>query len=89
MNEIFPPRVRRNWLLITRRLSASSFAGTARTDVAVGTSSEACMFLTTADAAPRSGVDVPSAPAVAGRDAREEVPPSASPWSEGVPSGRG
>ena len=37
-----PPRARRRWLLITMRLSASSLAGTARTLVAVGTSSDAC-----------------------------------------------
>src|SRR3954451_18342392 len=36
------------------RLSASSFAGTARTLVAVGISSEACMLLTTRAGAPRS-----------------------------------
>ena len=74
VKEIFPPRVRRNWLLITRRLSASSFAGTARTLVAVGTSSEACMFFTTADAAPRNGVAVPSSTAGAGRAAFEALP---------------
>ncbi|GLZ54783.1 hypothetical protein Acsp07_44000 [Actinomycetospora sp. NBRC 106378] len=58
------------------RLSASSFAGTARTLVAVGSSSDACMFLAIAFAAPRSGVtdssvDPPSA-ALAG-----EVDPAA------------
>ncbi len=58
VNETFPPRLRCRKLLITIRLSASSFAGTARTDVAVGTSSEAVMFLTTAAAMPRSGVTV-------------------------------
>ncbi len=42
------------------RLSASSFAGTARTLVAVGSSSEACMFLAIAPAAPRSGLTVTS-----------------------------
>ena len=42
------------------RLSASSFAGTARTLVAVGSSSEACMFLAIAPAAPRSGLTVAS-----------------------------
>ncbi len=36
------------------RLSESSFAGTARTLVAVGISSEACMLLTTRAGAPRS-----------------------------------
>src|SRR4051794_9136857 len=74
VKEILPPRVRRSWLLITRRLSASSLAGTARTDVAVGTSSDASMFFTTADAAPRSVVAVPSSAAAVGRAAREVVP---------------
>ncbi len=36
------------------RLSMSSLAGTARTDVAVGTASEACMFVTTRAAGPLS-----------------------------------
>ncbi len=39
---------------MTMRLSASSFAGTARTLVAVGTVSDCCMFLAIAAAAPRS-----------------------------------
>src|ERR1700738_2344064 len=39
---------------MTIRLSISSLAGMARTLVAVGTSSDADMFLTTAAAAPRS-----------------------------------
>src|SRR5215218_771651 len=56
VNETLPPRARARWLLITMRLSASSLAGTARTLVAVGTVSDAFMFLTTAAAAPRSGV---------------------------------
>ena len=43
---------------MTMRLSASSFAGTARTLVAVGSSSEACMFLAIAFAAPRRGETV-------------------------------
>jgi hypothetical protein len=50
---------------MTMRLSASSFAGTARTLVAVGSSSEACMFFAIALAAPRSGLTTSS---------------SASPW---------
>jgi hypothetical protein len=74
VNEIFPPRVRRSWLLMTSRLSASSFAGTARTDVAVGTSSDASMFFTTADAAPRSGVDLPCSATAFGRAALEALP---------------
>src|SRR6185369_13045631 len=54
VNEILPPRVRLRWLLMTTRLSINSFAGMARTLVAVGTSSDADMFLTTAAAAPRN-----------------------------------
>src|SRR5919112_1006184 len=61
VNETFPPRERARWLLMTMRLSASSFAGTARTLVAVGTVSETFMFLTTLAAAPRSGDCVPAA----------------------------
>src|SRR3954469_21409234 len=57
VNEILPPRVRLRWLLMTMRLSAISFAGTARTLVAVGTLSEASMFLAMAAAAPRSCFD--------------------------------
>ncbi|OBJ60126.1 hypothetical protein A5628_09145 [Mycobacterium colombiense] len=59
MNEILPPRVRLSWLLMTIRLSIISLAGTARTLVAVGTSSDADMFLTTAAAAPRAGAGGP------------------------------
>ena len=62
MNEIFPPRFRFRKLLITIRLSAISFAGTARTEVAVGTSSEDVMFFTTTAATPRSGVVVMPVP---------------------------
>src|ERR671921_366174 len=61
VNETFPPRERARWLLMTIRLSASNFAGTARTLVAVGTVSETFMFLTTLAAAPRSGDCVPAA----------------------------
>src|SRR5215207_2529606 len=61
VKETFPPRERARWLLITMRLSASSFAGTARTLVAVGTVSEAFMFLTTLAAAPRRGDCDPAA----------------------------
>src|ERR1700754_3132471 len=78
VKEIFPPRVRLSWLLMTTRLSASSFAGTARTLVAVGIVSEAFMFLTTAPADPRSGVVVPlpssAAERAAGRAACEVLP---------------
>src|SRR6185437_10628275 len=62
VNEIFPPRVRLRWLLMTIRLSIISLAGIARTLVAVGTSSDEDMFFTTAAAAPRSTwVSSPSA----------------------------
>src|SRR6185503_14271435 len=46
------------------RLSAISLAGTARTLVAVGISSEACMLVTTLAGAPRSTVTAASAEAV-------------------------
>lgn len=39
---------------MTMRLSNSSFTGTARTDVAVGSSREAFMFFATAADGPRS-----------------------------------
>ena len=53
VKETFPPRARLRWLLITMRLSNRSFTGTARTDVAVGRSSEAFMFFATAAEGPR------------------------------------
>src|SRR6478609_4874226 len=62
VKEIFPPRFRFRKLLITIRLSAINFAGTARTDVAVGTSSEDVMFFTTAAATPRNVVVVNPVP---------------------------
>src|SRR3954468_135341 len=66
VKDTLPPRERAKWLLMTMRLSASSLAGTARTLVAVGTVSEAFMFLTTAADAPRSGDCLPAATGVAG-----------------------
>src|SRR3954469_16530415 len=54
VKEILPPRVRLRWLLMTIRLSIISLAGMARTLVAVGTSSDADMFFTTAAAPPRN-----------------------------------
>src|SRR6478672_2787342 len=54
VKEILPPRVRLRWLLMTIRLSIIALTGMARTLVAVGTSSDADMFFTTAAAAPRS-----------------------------------
>ena len=62
VKEILPPRVRLRWLLMTVRLSIINLAGMARTLVAVGTSSEAFMFLTTAAAAPRSTATSSSSP---------------------------
>src|SRR3954471_18130309 len=56
VNDTLPPRLRRRWLLMTVRLSASSLAGTARTLVAVGTVRLVSMLATTRAAAPFSGV---------------------------------
>src|SRR5262245_41091021 len=60
-----PPRPRVRWLLITIRLSAISFAGTARTLVAVGTVSEASMFAAMRAATPRIGLVLVAVAAVA------------------------
>src|SRR5437870_3660028 len=90
VKEILPPRVRFRWLLITTRLSASSLAGTARTLVAVGMPSEACMFLTTVLAEPRSWVTSPlGAAGVLGLAAREVLPAAglASGLGAGLASG--
>jgi len=51
--------------LMTMRLSARSFAGTARTLVAVGSCSDAVMFFAIAFAAPRSGRTASVAPSPA------------------------
>ncbi len=56
VKETLPPRERDRWLLSTTRLSISSLAGTARTEVAVGTVSDPSMLVTTRAAGPRSGV---------------------------------
>src|SRR3954447_4157502 len=50
-----PPRVWVRWLLAILRLTSRSLAGTGRTDVAVGTVSDAAMFRTIAAPAPRIG----------------------------------
>src|SRR6266536_1264501 len=68
VKETLPPRARLRWLLMTTRLSISSLAGTARTDVAVGTSSEVSMLVTTRAAGPFRTVVVLAA-AVAGAGA--------------------
>src|SRR4051812_304379 len=57
-----PPRPRRRWLLMMMRLSMSSLAGTARTLVAVGSSSDCSMLATMRAAMPLSGlVSAPAA----------------------------
>src|SRR5262245_6919865 len=55
VKDTFPPRLRFRWLLMTIRLSIRSLAGTARTEVAVGTSRLVSMLVTTRAWAPRSG----------------------------------
>src|SRR5947207_11170134 len=59
---LWPP-VRARWLFRICRLTSSSFAGTVRTEVAVGTPSEASMFSTIRAVAPRIGTGR-SAPSV-------------------------
>src|SRR4051794_15954672 len=54
VKDTLPPRARDRWLLMTIRLSQSSFTGTERTLVAVGTLSETSMFCTVRAGAPRS-----------------------------------
>ena len=54
MKLTFPPRPRAKWLLITIRLSTINFAGTARTEVAVGISKLASIFVTTRAEVPLS-----------------------------------
>src|SRR6476646_7570353 len=66
VKETLPPRARARWLLMTVRLSHNSLTGTERTDVAVGTASEASMFWAVRAGAPRSTVYVGSSLAAAG-----------------------
>src|SRR6478752_324327 len=66
VKETLPPRARARWLLMTVRLSQSSLTGTERTDVAVGTASEASMFWAVRAGAPRRTVYVGSSLAAAG-----------------------
>src|ERR1700742_2525389 len=54
VKEIFPPRPRLRWLLMTMRLSISSLAGMSRTLVAVGTLRLLTMLIAVRAAAPRS-----------------------------------
>ena len=92
-----PPRLRARWLLMTMRLSMSSLAGTARTLVAVGTSREDSMFVTTRALAPRIGTSSPSVMVVGaagasmsrgfGADGVEAVAGSLVGFGEGVVAG--
>src|SRR5688572_24427025 len=66
VKETLPPRARARWLLMTVRLSQSSFTGTERTEVAVGTERDSSMFLTVRAAAPRSTTCLGSSLAAAG-----------------------
>src|SRR5438105_1325609 len=59
------PPVRARWLFRICRLTSSSLAGTVRTEVAVGTPSEASMFSTIRAVAPRIGTGR-SAPSASG-----------------------
>ena len=65
VNDTFPPRLRRRWLLMTMRLSISSLAGIDRTLVAVGTCRLSSIFLESVLAMPRSGVTVSSSTGIA------------------------
>src|SRR5690349_11491897 len=56
VNDTLPPRARARWLLITIRLSQSSFTGTERTLVAVGTVNDTSMLAAVRAGAPRSTV---------------------------------
>src|SRR3954447_6589729 len=60
VNDTLPPRARARWLLMTVRLSHNSLTGTDRTEVAVGTVSDAFMFCTVRAGAPRRIVYVGS-----------------------------
>src|SRR3954447_5289974 len=65
VNDTLPPRALARWPLMTIRLSHSSLTGTDRTEVAVGTASEASMFWTVRAGAPRRTVKVGSSLAAA------------------------
>src|SRR4051812_45173851 len=82
----FPRPVRDRWLLRIWRLTSSSFAGTLRTDVAVGTPRLASMFSTMRAAAPRIGLVV-SPSSTSGAD---PLPPGAGVGAEtGAVAGTG
>src|SRR5260370_22649959 len=74
VKEIFPPRPRARWLLITMRLSTRSLAGTARTLVAVGPVGLAAMLPAVLAPTPprRTGPPVATPP-------RPRPPPAAAP----------
>src|SRR5437016_9395339 len=54
--EAFDWPLRARWLLMMRRFSSSTLTGMLRTEVAVGTPSDASMLVTILAAAPRRGV---------------------------------
>src|SRR5438132_5787818 len=56
VNDAFDCPLSVRWLFTTRRFSSSALTGIVRTDVAVGTDSDASMFWAIFPAAPRSGV---------------------------------
>src|ERR1043166_3920983 len=74
VNDAFAWPLSVRWLLMMRRFSSRTLTGMLRTDVAVGTDSDASMFCTIFDAAPRSGVALPSGAGTAvGRGAGDGV----------------
>src|SRR5258708_25129010 len=79
VKEPLPPRPRARWLLITIRLSISSFAETARTDVAVGTRRLASMLATVREAAPRSLIS--AAPPWTGSAWEASLSIAGAPWA--------
>src|SRR5689334_15018181 len=80
-----PRPVRDRWLLRIWRLTSSSFAGTLRTDVAVGTPRLASMFSTMRAAAPRIGFGV--SPSTTSGD--KQLPPGAGAGAGAAGAGAG
>ena len=82
VKETLPPLEVRRKLLITVRWSMTSFIGTDRTDVAVGTVSDDSMFFAVRMGAPRSAVyfgwAISQAPPWRRPEARPVPPPPAS-----------
>src|SRR6478672_1826072 len=86
VKETLPPRARARWLLMTVRLSHSSLTGTERTDVAVGTASEASMFWAVRAGAPRSTVYAGSSACPAGRGLATGAGAFSSPFGSALDS---